>query len=67
MVADVLSRFAYPVSEAYRVISKHGSVQDEDEMEGLILRECMEESGCMYICARKDGMSRSYQSQSQVC
>ena len=32
-VADVLSRFAYPASEAYRDISKHGSVQDEDEME----------------------------------
>ena len=54
-VADVLSRFAYPASEAYRDISKHGSVQDEDEMEGLILRERMEERGCMFICARKEG------------
>ena len=53
-VADVLSRFAYPASEAYRDISKHGSVQDEDEMEGLILRERMEERGCMYISAHKE-------------
>ena len=50
-VADVLSRFAYSASEAYRDISKLGSVQDEDEMEGLILRERMEERGCMYISA----------------
>ena len=54
-VADVLSRFEYPTSEAYQDISKHGSVQDEDEMEGLILWESMEERGCMYICARKEG------------
>ena len=55
MVTDVLSRFVYPASEAYRDISKHGSVQDEDEMEGLILRQHMEERGCMYISARKEG------------
>ena len=42
-VAHVLSRFVYPASEAYRDISKHVSAQDEDEMEGLILRERMEE------------------------
>ena len=54
MVADVLGRFAYPASEAYRDISKHGSVQDEDEMEGLILRERMEERGCMYISPHKE-------------
>ena len=53
-VADVLSRFADPASEAYRDISKHGSVQDEDEMEGLILRERMEERGCMYVSAHKE-------------
>ena len=29
-------------------------VQDEDEMEGLILRERMEERGCMYISAHKE-------------
>ena len=51
----MLSRFAYPASETYRDISKHESMQDEDEMEGLILRERMEERGCMYISARKEG------------
>ena len=53
-VADFLSRFAYPSSEAYQDISKHGSAQDEDEMEGLILWERMEERGCMYISVRKE-------------
>ena len=69
-VADVLSRFFYPASEAYRDISKHGSAQDEDEMEGLILREHMEERGCMYICARKEGqveqVSRWFQGEVAV-
>ena len=50
----MLSWFAYPASEAYRDISKHGSVQDEDEMEGLILRERMEERGCMYVSAHEE-------------
>ena len=54
-VAVVLSRFAYPASEANRDISKHGSTQDEDEMEGLILQERMEERGCMHICGHKEG------------
>ena len=54
-VADVLSRFAYPALEAYRDVFKHWSVQDEDQMDGLILWECMEERGCMYISARKEG------------
>ena len=53
-VADVLSRFAYPASEAYRDNSNYGSAQDEDEMEGLMLRKGMEERVCMYICARKE-------------
>ena len=69
-VADVLSRFAYPASEAYRDISKHGSVQDEDEMEGLILRERMEERGCMYISAHKENgveqVSRWFQGEVAV-
>ena len=52
-VANVLSRFAYPASEAYRDISKHGSAQDEEERESLILRERMKERGCMYISARE--------------
>ena len=69
-VADVLSRFVYPASEAYRDISKQGSAQDEDEMEGLLLRERMEERGCMYSCARKEGqvelVSRWFQGELAV-
>ena len=53
-VADVFSWFAYPASEAYRDISKYGSAPDEEEMEGLILRERMEERGCMFISAHKE-------------
>ena len=60
----------YPVSEAYQDISKHDLAQDEDEMEGLSLRERMEERGCMYICARKEGqveqVSRCFQGQVAV-
>ena len=41
-VANVLSRFAYPESGSYQDISKHGSAQDEDEMEGIIFQERME-------------------------
>ena len=70
MVEDVLSRFVYPASEAYQDISKHESAKDEDEMEGLILQEPMEERGCMYICARKEGrvehVSRWFQEEVAV-
>ena len=66
----MLRRFAYPASEAYQDISKHGSMQDEDEMEGLILRERMEERGCMYLFARKEGgveqVSRWFQGEVAV-
>ena len=66
----MLSWFAFPASEAYRDISKHGSVQDEDEMEGLILRERMEERGCMYISAHKgsgvEQVSRWFRGEGEV-
>ena len=33
LIADVLSRWAYPASQALRDVSKHGSAQDKEEME----------------------------------
>jgi hypothetical protein len=35
-IADVLSRWAYPASVAYRDVSKHGTLEDELEMKEFI-------------------------------
>ena len=42
-LADVLSRWAYPASQALADLTKHGSIQDEEEMEGFIKEEKEEE------------------------
>ena len=51
-IADVLSRWAYPASQALRDISKHGSEKDDDEMRELIEQEHEEEKECIYVCMR---------------
>ena len=38
-IADILSRWAYPASQALRDISKHGNEQDDAEMKELIRQE----------------------------
>ena len=48
-IADILSRWAYPASQALRDISKHGSQQDKDDMEEIIRREKMDEAHCMWF------------------
>ena len=48
-VADVLSRWAYPASQAQREVSKHGTAQDKEEMEEEIEREREEEETCMWV------------------
>ena len=48
-IADILSRWAYPASQALRDISKHGSQQDKDEMDEIIRQEKIEEASCMWI------------------
>ena len=48
-IADILSRWAYPASQAYRDISKHGSKADDDEMNEIIRQEKLEEAECMVI------------------
>ena len=50
-IADVLSRWAYPASQALRDISKHGSTQDKEDMDNIIQEEREEEMGCMQIAA----------------
>jgi hypothetical protein len=46
MVADALSRWAYPASEAARDVTKHGTVEDKEEMQGLIEEEEKDERKC---------------------
>ena len=46
-LADVLSRWAYPASQALKDVSIHGSGQDEMDMEELIRREREEERECL--------------------
>ena len=38
-IADILSRWAYPASQAYREISKHGTLEEKLEMEEMIRLE----------------------------
>ena len=51
-IADILSRWAYPASQALRDISKNGSAQDKEEMEEIIRQEKEEEMHCLYIKVR---------------
>ena len=48
-IADILSRWAYPASQALRDISKHGSYDDDEEMRSIIAQENAEEAECMVI------------------
>ena len=48
-IADILSRWAYPASQALRYVSKHGSLEDKEEMEEIIQKEREEEMGCLII------------------
>ena len=43
IVADALSRWAYPASQAYMDTNKHGSEEDKEEMQEFIRQEKMEE------------------------
>ena len=52
-IADILSRWAYPASQASRDISKHGSYEDDEEMREIIRQEKLEESQCAVIKLHK--------------
>jgi hypothetical protein len=49
VVADALSRWAYPASQAFADASLHGSVDDDLEMLELMRKECEEEKQCSCI------------------
>jgi len=48
-IADILSRWAYPASQALRDISKHGSLEDKEAMEEIIQQEREEERDCLGV------------------
>ena len=48
-VADSLSRWAYPASQAAREVCKHGTWENKVEMEGLEKQEMEEERQCMVV------------------
>ena len=48
-IADILSRWAYPASQALRDISRHGSIKDKEEMEEIMKEEREGELSCMMI------------------
>ena len=48
-IADILSRWAYPASQALRDISKHGSTQAKEDMDKLIQEEREQEMQFMYV------------------
>jgi hypothetical protein len=51
-IADILSRWAYPASQAFRDISRHGSAQDKEDMQQIIKEEKDAEAQCMWIKVR---------------
>jgi len=48
-IADILSRWAYPASQALRDVSKHGSLEDKNEMDEIIREEREGESQCTWV------------------
>ena len=46
MIADMNSRWAYPASQAFRDISKHGSEKDKEDVRKIIEQEKKEEKEC---------------------
>ena len=66
MIADVLSRWAYPASQALRDVSKHGSAQDKEEMEKIIEEEQEEEKYCMWISLKDQPNPRNVWVQGMV-
>ena len=51
-IADILSRWACPASQALRDVSKHRSAQDKEELKEEIRLEREEEATCMWIKLR---------------
>ena len=49
VVADAMSRWAYPASLAFADVSWHGSEEDEKQMKELIRQELKEEHTCRVV------------------
>ena len=49
MVADALSRWAYPASQAGGDVSMHGILQHAEEMEEILAEEKREERDCKKV------------------
>ena len=58
-IADILSRWAYPASQALRDISKHGSTKDKEEMEEFIREEKEDEGKCLWIKVKHQPNTRN--------
>jgi hypothetical protein len=58
-IADILSRWAYPASQALRDISKHGSAEDKREMEELIREEREDEKNCLLVKVKNQPNARN--------
>ena len=58
-LADVLSRWAYPASQAYWDVSRHGSAADRDEVHEILEQEYLEERGCLWIRLRSPPVARN--------
>jgi hypothetical protein len=52
-IADILSRWAYPASEALRDVSRHGNAQDTEEMKALIKEEYLDERNCLGVTTKE--------------
>ena len=50
VVADALSRYAYPASQPSADVSWHGSLRDLTEMEAIIAEEEKEEKASAWVC-----------------
>ena len=58
-IADVMSRWAYPASQAFWDVSKHGSVHDQEEMRRLISEEKEDEKSCLWIKLKHPPLERN--------
>ena len=58
-IADILSRWAYPASQAMRDVSRHGTAQDKEEVGQLLQEEMEEESKCVWLFLRDPPTARN--------
>jgi hypothetical protein len=49
-IADILSRWAYPASQAFRDISVHGNINDVEEAEKILRQEKMMKRIAWLLC-----------------